>query len=201
MSTALSVLVCWALVFVMNIVPAFMPPTWSVLAYFRFVHHLPLIPMTVGGAAMSALGRVQLAHLSRYMGRFLPAKDQANANALASYITAHPNWRDGVTFAYSLGPLPSNQLFIAAGIARISLRRMALFFFASRAIADTFWVWTAGKVARNLSEIFSRGVTNWQSIVAQVLSLLLVGVLFHLPWAKWLRLPDEPGAAQPAASI
>jgi len=200
MSMALSLLFCWALVFVMNIVPAFMPPTWSVLAYFRLVHHLPLLPLTVGAAAMSALGRVQLAHLSSHMRRFLSAKDQANANALATYITAHPNWRDGVTFAYSLGPLPSNQLFIAAGIARIPLRRMALFFFASRAIADTFWVWTAGRVARNLGLLFSRGVTHWQSILIQVVSLALIWVLFQLPWAKWLGLPGEPGTAQRAAS-
>jgi hypothetical protein len=188
-------LLCWLIVFVMNIVPAFMPPTWSVLAYFRIVHGLPLLPLTIGGAAMSALGRVQLAHLSGRLGRFLPAKDQANAAALAAYITAHPNWRDGITFAYSLGPLPSNQLFIAAGIAKIPLRRMATVFFVSRAIGDTFWVWTAGNVAGNLGDIFSKGIGNWRSVALQVASLLLVAVLFHLPWARWLGLP----VAKPAS--
>jgi hypothetical protein len=138
------------------------------------------------------------------VGRKLPAKDRANADALAAYITAHPNWRDGITFLYSLGPLPSNQLFIAAGIARIPLRRVAFIFFVSRAIGDTFWVWTASKVAANLGDIFSKGVRNWQSVLIQVVSLVLVVVLFHLPWARWLGLPvqapsspvDAPGTSK-----
>lgn len=200
MAMVLNLLRCWALVLVINIIPAFMPPTWSVLAYFRLAHHLPLLPLTVGGAAMSAVGRVQLAHLSSRMGRFLSSKDRANADALAAFITAHPNWRDGVTFAYSLGPLPSNQLFIAAGIARIPMRRVATVFFVSRAIGDTFWVWTAGNVARNLGGIFSGGVTNWHSVLIQVVSLALVGVLFHLPWAKWLGAPSDPNASPPTDS-
>jgi hypothetical protein len=197
MTTLLNLLRCWALVLVMNVVPAFMPPTWSVLAYFLLVHRLPLLPLTIGGAAMSALGRVQLAHLSSHLGRFLSQKDRANARALAAFITAHPNWRDGVTFAYSLGPLPSNQLFIAAGIAGIPMRRVATVFFVSRAIGDTFWVWTAGKAARNLKDLFSGGVTNWRSVLIQLVSLALVGVLFHLPWAKWLGAPGIPDAASP----
>jgi hypothetical protein len=195
MSSIAMLLLCWGLVFVMNIVPAFMPPTWSVLAYFRIEHGLPLLALTIGGAAMSALGRVQLARLSGHLQRFLPAKDQANAKSLGAYITAHPNWRDGITFAYSLGPLPSNQLFIAAGIAKIPLRRIATVFFVSRAIGDTFWVWTAGNVAHNLGDIFSGGVTNWRSVLIQIASLLMILVLFHLPWAKWLGLPG----AEPAS--
>jgi hypothetical protein len=35
MSTLVALLAAWAVAFAINLVPAFMPPTWSVLALFH----------------------------------------------------------------------------------------------------------------------------------------------------------------------
>src|SRR5438477_600461 len=51
----------WLTALIINLMPAFMPPTWSVLALFRITTGAPLLPLTVGGAAASAAGRVALA--------------------------------------------------------------------------------------------------------------------------------------------
>jgi hypothetical protein len=34
MSLVVQLLLAWGIVFVINLVPAFMPPTWSILAFF-----------------------------------------------------------------------------------------------------------------------------------------------------------------------
>ncbi len=153
----------------------------AVLAYFRIAHHLPLLPLTVVGAGMSALGRTQLARLSGHLRELLSKKGQASAETLAVYIKAHPHWRDAITVAYSPGPLPSIQLFIAASIAGIPLRRFTLVWCGGVTIGDTFWVWTAGNVARALGDIFSKGVTRWQSVLAQIAGFAVVLLLFHRP--------------------
>lgn len=187
----LLLLAAWAVVFVINIVPVFMPSSWTVMAAFKILGGLPLLPLTIGGAAMSALGRVVLALLSRRFGRRLPETDRKNAEALGAFIERHPRWRILIVFGYCLGPFPSNPLFIAAGVSRLRLLPVAVTFFISRAIADTFWVWTAGKVAGGVQGTFRDQVTSWQAIALQLGSLALLVLVFRLPWAKWLGLSEE----------
>ena len=50
-----------ALVFVINIVPAFMPATWMALAFFRIKFGLPLLALSIGGSIVAAAGRWALA--------------------------------------------------------------------------------------------------------------------------------------------
>jgi membrane protein YqaA with SNARE-associated domain len=191
MSAVLAMLAAWAIALVINVVPAFMPPTWSVLAAFRIMAGAPLLPLTVGGASASALGRVGLALLCRRFGDKLPETDRENARALGRFVNRHRRWREAIVFFYCLGPLPSNPLFIAAGVGRVPLLPATIAFFAARAIADTFWVWSAGKVSDNLGDVFLKNVTSWQAAAIQLVALALVVLIFRLPWATWLGLADE----------
>lgn len=50
-----------AVVVLINMVPAFMPPTWAVLAFLGVRYPLLLLPLTVGGAFAAGLGRTVLA--------------------------------------------------------------------------------------------------------------------------------------------
>ena len=186
MSTIGWLLLVWAIVFAINVVPAFMPPSWSVMALFRTSAALPLLPLTAGGAVASAAGRLCLALLSRRFGRLLPETDRTNAEALGEFVSRHKHWRWPIVFGYCLGPFPSNPIFIASGVSRIPLKEVTVAFFISRLIADTFWVWTAGKVTGSLGGQLKSSVTSWQSILIQVVSIGLVVLLFRLPWAKWL---------------
>lgn len=191
----LTLLLVWLIVLGINVVPAFMPPSWSVMAVFRITVGLPLLPLTVGGAAMSAVGRMGLARLSRRFGSLLPHEDRTNAEALGRFINRHRRWRFVIVFGYCLGPFPSNPLFITAGVGRVPLLPVALAFFASRTLADTFWVWTANKVSHSLGHVFVEQLTSWKSIVAQVISIMLIVLVFRLPWARWLGIGEE---AEPA---
>ncbi|MFM8762678.1 MAG: hypothetical protein ACKOFC_05370, partial [Solirubrobacterales bacterium] len=48
-------------VFVVNLMPAFGPPTWTVLVFFRIKYDVPAVPLVLGGAAAAACGRFVLA--------------------------------------------------------------------------------------------------------------------------------------------
>lgn len=192
MGAIVALLAAWGIAVVINVVPAFMPPTWSVLAIFHVTAAPPLLLLTVGGAGASALGRAGLTLLChRFRGR-LPERDRRNAEALSAFLDRHRRWRDLIVFGYCLGPFPSNPLFIAAGVGHMPLLPIALAFFISRAIADTFWVWTAGRVSQNLGGLFLHQLTSWQAIVAQVAALAGVVLLLRLPWARWFGLTHEP---------
>jgi len=185
--TFLFLLAAWLIVLLVNIAPAFMPPTWAVLATFHIARpELPLLPLTVGGAAMSAFGRSRLALLSRAGGRLLPARDRRNAEALGALFERHQRLSLGILFAYCLGPLPSNALFIAAGLGRMRLGAVTATFFVARAIADTFWVWGAGRASGSLVKTFEDYLTSWQALVLQLATIAAVIVVMRLPWTRWL---------------
>src|SRR4051794_5026588 len=103
-----ALLFAWGIVLVINFVPAFMPPSWAVMAAVMVTRPVPLLILTVGGAAMSAVGRTGLALLSRRLDHRLPEKDRDNARALADFVNRHRNWRDAIVFLYCLGPFPNN---------------------------------------------------------------------------------------------
>lgn len=185
-----ALLAAWGIAPVINVVPAFMPPTWSVLTVFYLTGQPPLLLLTIGGAAMSAVGRVGLARLSRGLSRHLPEKDRTNAAALGAFVNRHRRWRELIFFGYCLAPLPSNPLFVAAGVGKVPLLPVTVAFFVSRAIADSFWVWTASRVSRSLGSVFVDQLTSWQAIVVQVAAIVAIVLLFRLPWARWLGMGD-----------
>src|SRR5262245_3671064 len=88
-----TLLAAWGIALLINVVPAFMPPTWSVLAVIHGTSHPPLLLLTVGGAAASAVGRTMLALASGKLGRFLPKTDRGNAEALRESCNRHRRWR------------------------------------------------------------------------------------------------------------
>ncbi len=185
--TAVFLLAAWLIVLVVNIVPAFMPPTWAVLATFHIARpELPLLPLTVGGAAMSALGRSRLALLSRAGGRLLPERDRENAEALGALFQRHRRLGLAILFVYCLGPLPSNALFIAAGLGRVRLGVVTVTFFLSRALADSFWVWGVGRASGSLSKTFEQYLTSWQAILVQLATIAAFLLILRLPWTRWL---------------
>jgi hypothetical protein len=193
MPTLLVLLAAWGVALGINFVPAMMPPTWAVLATFRILQpEVPLLPLTIGGAAMSAVGRVGLALLTRKAGDHLPQTDQANARAVGGFLSRHRDWSLLAVFGLCLGPFPSNALFIAAGLARLRLAEVAVAFFLSRAVADTFWVWTAQKASSSLSGDLRTSLASWQAIAIQIVGLCLVVLVLRLPWAKWLNTRRAP---------
>ena len=188
--------VAWVLAVIINLVPAFMPPSWAMLSVFRIASGAPLLPLTLGGAAASAAGRVGLAWGSARLGNKLPANEKKNAKALGDFIRRHGRWGVVIVFVGCLGPLPSNALFIAAGLGKVALRPLVVAFFLSRVIADTFWVWSAGKVSESTGSLFREQLTSWPAIAIQVAGLLVVVGVMRLPWVKWLgAVPEEAADA------
>ncbi len=194
METLLWLVAAWAAVFLANLAPAFAPTNWMILAFFRIVGGPPFWPLTIGGAAAAASGRWSLGILARKGSRYLPRAERDNAEALVRWFERGGLARVAFIVVYTVGPFPSNLLFIAAGAGRARLAPIALLFFAGRAVSDTAWVWLATTTARKAADRLIDESTSWQSLVLQFASLVLVVALFRLPWAKWLRRARKGGA-------
>lgn len=186
--TTLWIAAALALVFAINVVPAFMPSSWMVLAFFYIQFDLPLLPLTIGGAIVSGFGRLVLARASTWVkNRTLQGERHEDLDELGRFLDDRRQYVGPAVFAYALGPFPTNNLFIAAGMAEVNLWWVLAGFWSARILADTFWVWTTDKVFDSLGSVFEGAFGSWTAIALQTLGVISVVLLYKLPWARWLR--------------
>lgn len=177
-----------SLVLGLNIIPAFMPPTWTVLAFFVAKYHLDLVPVVIIGATCATLGRVILATISRTVFRkFLPQDLKTNYATIGTYLNRNKKITVPLVIAYAFLPIPSNDVFIAAGLARVRIGLLAGSFFIGRLISYTFWVSVTRRLSDNLIDIFSNHYARGGSIVVEIVGLLLLFFLGKIAWKKILK--------------
>jgi uncharacterized membrane protein YdjX (TVP38/TMEM64 family) len=173
-------------VFGVNLLPAFGPPTWAVLVFFRLHSHLPAVPLVLLGALAAASGRLLLAHLSRRLrGRF--SERRVKSLDAAQDVLAGSRRRSIAGLGlFALSPVPSAQLFVAAGLMTVPLLPLTAAFFAGRLVSYSLYVGAASAAGEGLAKIFRGSLTSPAAIAAQVAMLVLLVLLVRVDWAARL---------------
>lgn len=132
----LSLPIFLAAVFVVNVVPAFMPPTWVLLVYYSLFYCIDPLYLAILAAIASMLGRIALAKWSGPLTyRFFHKSMASNAEYAREECSKHRSAEFFGSFLYALSPLPSSSIFIVAGAAKLRLARIAGGFFIGRLIS------------------------------------------------------------------
>lgn len=177
-------LLTFGCVFAVNLLPAFGPPTWAVLVFFKLRYDLPLVPMVLGGALCAACGRLVLAEASRRLrGRFSPERRQ-HLGAAADALTGDRRRSAGALGLFALSPVPSAQLFVAAGLLDLPLLRLTAAFFAGRLVSYTIYVSGAAVARESLGGVFAEAFTSPIGIALQLAMLLGIVALLRIDWAR-----------------
>lgn len=171
----------------MNVIPFFMPPTWIVLAFFVTKYDLNLLPVVLIGASCATLGRIILATTSQYFRKFLSKESQENYASIGAYLNTHEHITIPLVITYAFIPVPSNHVFIAAGLAKVRVKLLAGSFFIGRLISYTFWVHVTRKLADNLADIFSSHYSKIGSVVVEIAGLLILYFIGKIAWKKILK--------------
>lgn len=171
-------------VFFINILPAFAPPTWVVLVLFKLNWHLNPAALVVLGAVTAASGRFCLASgTARLRGRLSP-KRRESLEALKDYLTGHRG-RSALGLAlFMVSPLPSAQLFEAAGLIAAPLLPVTTVFLAGRLISYSLYIGAATAAERSLGSTFTSALTSPIGITVEVLLVLSVVLLARIDWTK-----------------
>ncbi|MFN8590283.1 MAG: hypothetical protein U0031_02395 [Thermomicrobiales bacterium] len=182
-----------------NAVPAFMPPTWSILAYFHIQEGLPVLPLAALGAAGATTGRAFLALVSRAFGeRVLPSRWRANIGALAEELERRSDLGLLALALFALGPIPSNQLFVAAGIARAPLPPILAVFCLARFISYLVWVTLAEQAAVTLTDLVRPRFGAGAAVLIQIVAFVALIAVMQVDWRRVLsnRSPNDGGNGQ-----
>jgi membrane protein YqaA with SNARE-associated domain len=175
----------FGLIFGLNVIPAFAPPTWMALAFigFEFPATNPVLLALVAATA-ATLGRITLARLSHWLLRekLLSDAHRKNIDIIKGRLEKRAVLTVGLFLFYAFSPLPSNFLFIAYGLTGLPLLRVALPFFIGRTASYSFFIISGAAAGRR-----SFYASAW--FVASQVALL--GALYAFTRIDWKALFDE----------
>jgi len=196
------IILIFAVVFALNVMPAFAPPTWMTLSFLGLMTPgMGFAQLALVGATAATLGRLTLAKFSRVIIRqnILSEATRQNVDAVRRGIENRRELTFGAFLAYSLSPLPSNYLFIAYGLTALPIMFLAMPFFVGRLVSYSFWVMTVSVVADRLDLDWFESAPYF-GVYFILSQLLLVPVIYgftRIDWhaafserkCKWFREP------------
>ena len=195
----------WALalglVFAINLLPAFGPPTWAVLISLKFSLGLEAVPLVLFGAVAAALGRLCLAYGARHLRSRFSQERLDNLNAAQELITGGRGRALAGLGLFAVSPLPSAQLFVAAGLVNAPLPSLTAAFFAGRLVSYSLYVGAATAAEASLGSIVTDSLTSPLGIALQLLMLGSLVALVRIDWARLLKRHSAGSVVDRGSSV
>jgi len=188
-----TILIVFAIVLVLNVIPAFAPPTWMVFSFlgFRFPEHAGWI-LAMTGALAATLGRCILAKMSRVIVRrhWLSAASRANLDSLRDELESRPRLTFSLLLFYAFTPLPSNSVFIAYGLTTMNILRIAIPFFLGRLISYMFWAKSSALVSRKF-DVDESEAFRYFGVYFVLIQMTLIAIVYVFARIDWKALWRE----------
>jgi membrane protein YqaA with SNARE-associated domain len=185
--------VLFLVVFVLNLLPAFAPPTWTAMSFIGLaIPNIDVLLLALVAAVAATGGRIVLAKLSRAIVRqkLLTEEARRNVDAIRAGIENRRAMTVGTFLGYSLSPLPSNYLFIAYGLTSLPIVLLAAPFFIGRFVSYAFWARTASTVGDWLDWDWVESAPYFAAYFL-LSQLLLIPVIYGFTRLDWRALFTE----------
>lgn len=168
-----------------NVLPAFAPPTWAAMVLFRLNSGLNGVALVLLGTAAAVGGRLLLASAARRARHRLSGRRLDNLDAAAGLVRSSRRGSLAGLGLFLLSPVPSGQLFVAAGLLGVRLRPLAVAFVAGRLVSNTLYVTGASAASRtHLGALLLSTFRSPWGIALQVLLLAGVAVIPAVDWRQ-----------------
>lgn len=175
-----------AIVFGVNLLPAFGPPTWSVLVGLALWLDPPKAALVTTGALAAASGRFLLALGARRLRHLLSPERVEGLEHLRRRVLDRPAGAVTGLGLFALSPVPSAQLFIAAGLTGVRLPLLTIAFFSGRLVSYGTYVAGAAAFETAARDALGAGLTSPAGIALQVLLLAGLIALVRVDWVRRL---------------
>jgi membrane protein YqaA with SNARE-associated domain len=173
--------------FLFDVVPFPSPPAFTIMVFLQIIFGLNIWLVIFVGVAGSILGRYVLTlYIPLIAGKiFNPAKNE-DVQYLGGILKSK-GWKSQlVIVAYSLLPLPTTPLFVAAGMANLRPIYIIPAFFIGKFTSDAVLV-HLGKYSTENAEVLLQGSVNWQSVLSLFLGLFLISALLFIDWRSLIQ--------------
>lgn len=173
--------------FLFDVVPFPSPPAFTVMVFLQIMFNLNIWLVILCGVSGSILGRYVLTlYIPKIAGKiFNPTKNE-DVQYLGK-ILKEKGWKSQlVIVAYSLLPLPTTPLFVAAGMAKVKPFYIIPAFFIGKFTSDTVLVYF-GKYSTLNAENVLQGSYQWQSIISVCFGIFMLSSLLFIDWRSLIQ--------------
>ncbi len=173
--------------FIVDLVPFFGPPAWTVMVFFQIRYDLNIWIVLVIGVAGSTLGRYVLSlYIPVLSAKVIKTKKNEDIQFIGQKL-AKNGWEVQLfVLLYTLMPLPSTPLFTAAGMAKIKPMHIIPAFIAGKFTSDLIMVLTGSYAVKNATAI-ANGFLSWQTISGTMLGVIIICIFLFIDWHKLLQ--------------
>ena len=173
--------------FFFDVVPIPFPPAFTIMVFLQIMFDLNIWWVIVIGVAGSILGRYILTlYIPLLAGKIFKQSKNNDVEFLGKKMK-EKGWKSQVVIiAYSLLPLPTTPLFLAAGMAKIKPLYIIPAFFIGKFTSDTITV-HLGKYASDHAKNIMEQALSWKSITSLVVGILLVCALLFIDWRSLIQ--------------
>jgi len=177
-----------------NLMPAFAPPTWAALVLFSLNTELHPIVIVAVGAIFAGTGRYLLARATGLFRNRISKKSLSNLEAAQTLLTENTSRKILTIGMFVISPLPSAQLFEAAGLMGVRLLPLTIAFFSGRIVTYNFYVFGASELkAHGIGDLITKEFTSVWAILFQVVMIASVVLITRIDWKRFL--PTKPSSS------
>jgi len=139
------------------------------------------------GVTGSTIGRYLLSkYIPVLSAKYIKAQKNTDIQFIGKKLDGN-GWQIQLfVLLYTLMPLPSTPLFMAAGIARIRLIHILPAFFIGKFTSDMLMV-LSGEYAINNIDHIADGFLSWKGISGTILGIIIICIFLFIDWHKLLQ--------------
>lgn len=173
--------------FLFDVVPFPFLPAFTIMMFLQIVYDLNIWVVLFIGVAGSILGRFTLSlYIPKISDKYFKAGKKEDVQFLGKKMK-EKGWKSQlVILAYSLLPLPTTPLFVAAGVAKVKPVYIIPAFFVGKLTSDTIAL-SMGKYASENLDSLKSNLYSWQSITGLLGSVLLLCALLFIDWRTLIQ--------------
>lgn len=157
-------------------------PAFTIMLLLQLVFNLDVWLVIIIGVLGSVLGRyILFLYTPLIADKFLKVSKNEDIQFLGEKLKEN-KWKGQlVILGYSLLPLPTTPLFLAAGISKLNAIYIIPAFLIGKFTSDTIAL-HAGKYASENAQNIINDAVSWKSLASLILSLLLLFCLLFIDW-------------------
>jgi membrane protein DedA with SNARE-associated domain len=170
-----------------DIVPFPFPPAFTIMIALQIIFHLNVWLAIIIGVAGSVLGRyILILYTPLITKKYITQSKNEDIQFLGSKMKEN-KWKGQIiVLAYSLLPLPTTPLFLAAGMSKLNAKYIIPAFIIGKFTSDTIAL-HAGKYASENAQNIMQNLLSWKSIASLFICLFLIFCIFFIDWRSLIQ--------------
>ena len=176
-------------ILIANALPAFAPPTWTILVFFLFNYDLNPVALVILGVIAATAGRGFLAWYFRKFAHLIPTRFSKNMEYAGHYFQKDSGKKYAVLALFLISPISSAQLFEAAGFMKsVALKPLLATFAVGRTFSYSTYVSGAAVLAAsNFGDVIIHELRSPLAIGTQIAMIIGLVALGSVDWKKRVK--------------